>query len=163
MSADFGVAALAGLGGVVVMTVLMYIMVAFGFRVDIPYLIGTRYVNPDRSGMVYFIGFLLHLMIGILWGFIYTLLMIGMVESPNLMLGFLFGTAHGIFVGVLISTFADRHPHVGQDKAIPDPGMFGNRWGISVPFMIILLHIVYGLTMTYLYNMLYHPELMPAM
>lgn len=163
MSADFGIAAIAGLGGVVAMTIMMYILVGFGFRLDIPYILGSRFIHPGSNGKIYTVGILLHLLIGVLWGLIYTLLMIGMVQPPKWTLGLLFGAAHGFFVGVLLSTFADAHPHVGEHKAIPDPGMFGNKWGTSIPFLIILLHIAYGLTMTILYNQLYHPEFMPHM
>ncbi len=158
MSANFSVAALAGLGGALAMTVFMYILVAIGFRIDVLYLIGTRFVDPSDSGKAYTVGFILHLLIGIIWGLLYVLLMIGMVESPNWTLGLQFGAAHGLFVGVIISTFADSHPHVGPDKAIPDPGMFGNRWGISIPFIIVLLHVLYGFVMTVLYNQLYQPD-----
>jgi hypothetical protein len=158
MSANFGIAAIAGLGGALAMTIFMYILVAFGFRIDVLYLIGSRFVDPSDSGKVYTVGLIVHLLIGIIWGLIYVLLMIGMVEDPRWTLGIQFGVAHGLFVGVVISTFADSHPYVGPDKAIPDPGMFGNRWGKSIPFIIVLLHIVYGLAMTMLYNQLYQPE-----
>lgn len=161
MNANLLLSAFSGFVGAIAMLIAMYIFVGFGIQLDIPFLIGSRHTRPDQRGKAYALGILLFLLIGAIWGILYTIFMMGMVQTPKWTLGLLFGAAHGFFAGVLLSTYADSHPHVGPDKSIPDPGMFGNLWGISVPFLIILLHVIFGLVTTILYNQLYHPEYFP--
>lgn len=163
MTANLLYAVLSGLTGAVGMLILMYLIIAGGFRLDIPYLIGSRHVDPDHHGRTYTLGVALFLIIGVIWGVLYIILMMGMVEAPQWWLGMLFGAAHGFFAGVLLSTYADTHPLVGEEKLIPDPGMFGSRWGESIPFLIILLHVVFGLITILIYNQLYYSEYYPYM
>lgn len=163
MTANLLYAALSGLAGALAMLIPMYIFVGSGLSIDIPYLIGSHYTNPDQQGKVYSLGVILFLLIGGIWGVLYIIFMMAMVEAPQWTLGLLFGAAHGFFAGVLLSTYADNHPYVGEDKLIPDPGMFGNRWGTSIPFLIIFLHIIFGFVTVIVYNHFYHPEYFPHM
>jgi len=161
LTANLLLGALSGLFGAVVMTLCIYVLNKSGVHFDILYLIGTRFVDPRQKSKAYTVGTIVHLLIGALWGVLYIILIMGMSEIPRWTLGLLFGFAHGFFSGIILSTVADANPNVGNGKAISDPGMFGNRWGKSVPFYIFVVHMVFGLVTVISYNWMYISEMIP--
>jgi len=159
--ANLFLAAVSGLVGAIVLTVLVYIFSGVGIKMDIPYLLGTRFSKSDSKSQAYIVGIILFLLIGAFWGFFYVTLMMGLSELPSWEFGLLYGFGHGFFMGVIISTFADSHPKVGEGKLIPDPGMFGANWGALVPAAIIIAHMIFGVITIFTYNHIYHPVHMP--
>lgn len=156
MDANLWIAAKAGVTATVVMTLLIYLFKLGNINIDIPYLLGSRFNDPSNTGGVYTVGLFLHFLIGAFWGILYIFLMTGMALEPNWSWGMLWGFAHGIFMGVIMGTMARNHPHIGKDKALSDPGMFGNRWGPYVPYILLLIHVVYGLLVGYMYDYMFH-------
>ncbi len=154
MDANLLIAALAGLVGAVVITLLIYLLVKQGQKIDIPYLIGTRFADIGNKSKIYGIGITLHLLAGAGWGMLYVFLLTAMAVTPNWPAGILWGFAHGIFVGVLMSTLSENHPHVGEGRAIDEPGILGNRWGDLVPYWILGLHVIYGACTLFIYHRL---------
>ena len=152
MEANLLLAALAGLIGAVILTLLMYLLKIFGYNLDIPYLIGTRFVDINKRGKVFATGISLHLLIGAGWGVLYVILLTAMAVTPNWPAGILWGFGHGIFVGSMMGILADTHPHIGEDKPISIPGILGHRWGTLMPYWILALHIIYGVCTLAIYH-----------
>lgn len=152
MEANLFIAALSGFIGAIILTLLMYLLKVFGQNLDIPYLIGTRFIDIQKRSQVYAAGILLHLLIGAGWGVLYVVLLTAMRVTPNWPAGILWGFAHGIFVGAMMGILADTHPNIGQDKAIKDPGILGQDWGALMPYWILGLHIIYGVCTLSVYH-----------
>lgn len=144
MEANLLLAALSGFIGALILTILIYLLKMSGQNLDIPYLIGTRYVDIDNTGKVYTTGIILHLLIGAFWGVLYVVLLTAMVVTPNWPAGILWGFAHGIFVGAMMGIVAENHPQIGEDKPIKNPGIMGNEWGTLMPYWILGLHVIFG-------------------
>lgn len=154
MEANLIVAALAGLIGAIILTALIYLLRLFSQDLDIPYLIGTRFVGTENKSQIYVIGILLHLLVGAGWGVLYVILLTAMVVTPNWPAGILWGLAHGIFVGSMMGIIADTHPYMGEDKPIKSPGILGNKWGAAIPYWVLILHIIYGASTLLIYHQL---------
>ncbi|MGM0586906.1 MAG: hypothetical protein ACQETE_00685 [Bacteroidota bacterium] len=153
MEVYYGYAAAAGLVSAVVMMILIALVQVGGYRLDFPYLLGSRIVGVDNKVTTYTVGAVLHLLVGVFWGMLYVILMAGMNLTPNWPAGLLWGFAHGIFVGVLMSTATRKHPHVGEGQEIGDPGMLGRRWSPAMPYWVLVLHMIYGGVTLYLYHL----------
>lgn len=144
MEANLLMAALSGFIGAVIMTLLIYLIKLLGYELDIPYLLGTRFVNIENRKQVYTTGIILHLLIGAGWGLLYVVLLTAMVVPPNWPAGILWGFGHGIFVGAMMGILAEPHPYIGEDKPISDPGILGRKWGTAMPYLVLGLHIIFG-------------------
>ncbi|MEL7832382.1 hypothetical protein [Fodinibius sp. Rm-B-1B1-1] len=152
MEANLLVAAVAGLLGAIILTVLIYLLKLFGQDLDIPYLIGTRFVGIENKTQIYVVGITLHLLAGAGWGILYVILLTAMVVTPNWPAGILWGFAHGIFVGSMMGIIADTHPYIGEDKPIKSPGILGQQWSELMPYWILTLHIIYGACTLLIYH-----------
>jgi len=155
MAANLFEAALSGLSGAVIMTVLIYLFKAWGLSLDIPYLLGTRFVSTGNRTKAYLTGMTLHLLSGAVWGIVYVFFLTAMAITPNWPAGILYGFAHGIFIGVMIGILAQSHPLIGEGRPMEDPGMFGSRWGTGIPYVLLATHIVYGVSTLYIYHNLF--------
>lgn len=144
MEANLLIAALAGFIGALILTLLMYLLKICGHNLDIPYLLGSRFVDIEQRTKVYATGITLHLLTGAGWGVLYVILLTAMVVTPNWPAGILWGFAHGIFVGSMMGILADTHPYIGEDKPISHPGILGHRWSDLMPYWILGLHIIFG-------------------
>ncbi|SHF71121.1 hypothetical protein SAMN05443144_11250 [Fodinibius roseus] len=154
MEVNLFIAALAGFIGAIILTLFIYLLKLGGQNLDIPYLIGTRFVDITERSKVYVTGITLHLLIGAGWGVLYVILLRAMVVTPDWPVGMLWGFAHGIFVGTMMGILADTHPAIGSGKAIPDPGIMGRSWGPMIPYYVLSLHIIYGACTLGIYNYL---------
>ncbi len=153
MEANLFIAAVSGFLGAVILTLLIYLLNLFGQNLDIPYLIGTRFVNIENQTQIYLVGVTLHLIIGAGWGIFYVFLLTAMAVPPNWPAGILWGLGHGIFVGSLMGIIADTHPYIGENKPIKPPGILGQEWGTAIPYWILILHIIFGVcTLTIYYQ-----------
>ncbi|MDZ7771325.1 MAG: hypothetical protein U5K31_01040 [Balneolaceae bacterium] len=157
MEANLFIGALSGLAGAFILTLLIYLLGGMGVKIDIPYLLGSRFVDPSNRGGVYGLGVVLHLVAGAGWGVLYVFLLTAMGVHPDWPAGLLWGFAHGIFVGVIMGTLSQNHPHIGEGRALSDPGMMGRRWGAGVPYALLLLHMTYGAVTLITYDYLFTP------
>lgn len=144
MEANLLMGALGGLIGAVILTILIYILKAAGHNIDIPYLLGSRFLDINNTTGVYTLGIFLHLLAGAGWGILYVFMITAMAVTPNWPIGILWGFGHGIFVGVLMGILAENHPYIGEGKPISDPGILGSRWSDAIPYLILLLHVIFG-------------------
>lgn len=152
MESNLLIAALSGLIGAIILTLLIYLLKMFGQDLDIPYLIGSSFGDIENESKVYATGIILHLLIGAGWGVLYVILLTAMVVEPNWAAGILWGFAHGIFVGAMMGIIADTHPHIGENKPIEYPGIMGREWGTLMPYWILGLHIVFGVCTLSIYH-----------
>lgn len=152
MEANLFLAALAGFIGAIILTLLIYALKLAGLQLDIPYLIGTLFVNPRDKTQVYLTGILLHLLIGAAWGVLYVFLLTAMVVTPNWPAGILWGLGHGIFIGSMMGILAETHPAIGEGKPLKDPGIMGSSWGTLIPYCVLGLHIIYGASTLAIYH-----------
>jgi hypothetical protein len=151
MRVYFGYAAAAGAIGAVVMAMLIPLVKLGGYRLDFPFILGSRVVGISNNTTTYSVGLLLHLLMGAAWGILYAILLAGMNFTPNWPAGLLWGFAHGVFTGVLLSTTTRNNPHIGDGKTLPDPGMMGRRWSPAMPYWILVLHMIFGGITLFLY------------
>lgn len=149
--------AIAGLIGTAFMTLLMYILKAAGQKLDFPYLLGSRFVAIENKSKIYSIGLLLHFLAGAAWGAMYVLTLTAIGFEANWPAGILWGFAHGIFIGVVMSTIAEDHPNIGKGKAIEDPGILGSNWGVLMPYWILGLHVIFGIVTLISYQLMFNP------
>lgn len=152
MEVNLLVAAYSGLIGALILTVLIYILKWSGQKLDIPFLIGSRFIDVENRGKVYLVGNILHLLIGVGWGVLYVVLLTGLRIEPNWAAGILWGFAHGIFLGVMMGIISENHPQIGEGKPIEDPGILGRNWGPKIPYWILILHIIYGVSTLSIYH-----------
>lgn len=150
--ANLWYAAVSGFFGAIILTALMYVLKAVGQNLDLPYLLGSRFVDVQQRSRVYVTGIILHLLAGAAWGILYIILLTGLAVNANWPAGILFGFAHGIFVGVLIGNLTQNHPYVGEGKPISDPGILGSNWSNLMPYWILALHMIYGVTTLAIYH-----------
>lgn len=154
MAVNLLLAALAGIIGAAIMALFIYLFKAAGFNLDIPWLLGTRYVAIENLSKAYTIGMILHLLLGAFWGMFYVYSLIAMAVPPNWPAGIMYGVSHSIFIGAMIGILSSSHPHIGEGKAMSDPGMFGHQWGIGVTVELFIIHIIYGVsTLGIYYNL----------
>ena len=154
VEANLFLGAFAGLLGAVIMTILIYLLKAFDYDLDIPYLLGSRFLPIENRGSVYTLGIILHLLAGTGWGALYVFMITAMAVTPNWPIGILWGFGHGIFVGVLMGILSENHPHIGEGRAMSDPGIMGHRWGTAIPYLVLLVHVVFGASSMYIYHLM---------
>lgn len=152
-------AIIAGMIGSLVFTVLVYIIKAVSrnsnINVDIPFMLGSFVVDIDKKSKLYTVGIILNTIMGGLWGMIYVITMLGLSIPPIWQVGFLWGMAHGIISGVLVSTICQNHPYMGKGKEIPNPGILGSNWSEVNPYLYLSLHIIFAVVTIFIYQLAY--------
>lgn len=147
-----------GFGATLVLTTIMSASRALGWtRMDIPLLLGTMF-TPNRNKAVW-LGFVIHLMNGWIFGFIYA----GAFEAAaisNWWFGMLIGLVHASFVlsaGMLM--LPSIHPRMADNQRGPDPtrqleppGFLALNYGRQTPMATILAHLVYGGILGFFYG-----------
>lgn len=152
MEANLLLGALAGFIGAILLTLLIYLTKALGYEIDIPYLLGSRFMNIENTTSVYTLGVILHLIIGAFWGVLYVFMITAMAVTPNWPIGILWGFGHGIFVGILMGILSENHPNIGEGKLIENPGILGRKWGVAIPYIFLILHIIFGASSMAIYH-----------
>lgn len=147
-------AMVAGMIAAVLLVLLIRLLKAAGRNLDLPYLLGSYFVDISNRSKVYVAGTIIHIVIGGVWGFVYLVTMLGLSIEPTWVVGILWGFAHGIIAGVLMGTISQTHPYVGEGKPIPDPGILGSRLGTFEPYLVLGLHVIFGIVTIYVYSLL---------
>lgn len=152
MEANLALGAFSGFIGAIIITILMYLLKIWGQDLDIPFILGSIFVDIHNKAAVYTTGIITHLLAGAGWGIFYVFTIAAMGVTPNWPAGILWGFGHGIFVGVMMGTLAETHPYVGEDKPIKDPGILGHRWSELMPYWILGLHVIFGVSSLLIYH-----------
>lgn len=118
-------------------------------RMALPFILGTMF-SPDRK-RAEVAGFLLHLVNGWAFAFIYALVFerFGRAGAP---FGAGLGLAHGLVILlVLMPLIPEFHPRMATEEQGPDPtraleppGFLGLNYGRSTPLLALAAHVVFG-------------------
>ncbi|HEY1006765.1 MAG TPA: hypothetical protein VGD92_06280 [Sphingobacteriaceae bacterium] len=139
-----------GFGATLVLTVILAASRPLGLtRMDLPFLLGTL-ITADRDKAPWY-GFLIHLVIGWVFAFIYTYAF----SSAGLhtwWFGMTVSFVHGAFVlSVGLQLVAAFHPRMAQPyqgptptRQLEPPGYFALNYGRGTPAVTMLAHLVYG-------------------
>ncbi len=149
MEFDVESALIAGLIATAVMTVLMYLGRAMGMRLDLPRMLGLMFASSNNLLVVYVLGLILHFMIGAFFGLIYGWVFLNVPSTWPW--GGIFGALHGMLAGFFLGLMPTFHPRMGEDDPVEPPGLFGKNYGRMVPVGLVLLHIVFGLVVAWMY------------
>lgn len=153
MELDLGSAIWAGLVATLVMTVMMYIGKAMTKSpMDMPRMLGLMFTGPEHSGVVYTMGLIVHFMFGTLFGILYGWLFSTLGVEASWLWGGIFGFVHGIVAGFFIGMMPTMHPRMGPGKTLPSPGPFGKNYGSTTPMRLVVLHIVFGIVLGWIYT-----------
>ncbi len=149
---DWGSAIWAGIIATAVMTVLMYLGKAMGMPMDMSRMLGLMFVGPDSSGAVYGLGLVVHFMMGVVFAVVYALLFDAFGIDPNWLWGAVFGAVHGVIAGMAFGMMPAMHPRMGRGEVLEAPGPFGVNYGPVVPMGVLLLHVVFGAAVGWVYG-----------
>ncbi len=106
-------------------------------------LVGLPQVRATRLRRA--LGFLLHAIVGVAWGFVYAALWSAGVGSPDVTTGLLYGIAHWLVAGALIGLLSYLRPGM--------PGFYlRNLGGGNGFFGGLMAHAIYGLTVGLVYQ-----------
>ncbi len=150
---NWGSAIIAGLVATIVMSILMYMGKAMGMKMDMPRILGLMFVRPNHQGSVYTIGIILHLMMGVIFAIIYGALFNLLGIAANWFWGGVFGLIHGIVLGAMLPIMPSIHPRMGNSKVLPPLGAYASNYGSMMPVAWIMLHIIFGAVIGWLYTM----------
>lgn len=157
MEFDAGSALVAGLVATLVITVLMYVGKAVNAGIDMPRMLGLMFAGPDNIVVVYVLGLLVHFAMGAFFGLLYGWAFQNV--PPNWIWGGLFGAVHGMVAGFFMGMMPSIHPRMGEDmeaqkgdeEPFRPPGLFGKNYGLYIPVGFVLLHIIFGLVVGWMY------------
>ncbi len=151
MQIDWGSAVVAGLVATAVMTALMYMGKAMGMRMDMPRMLGLMFTGPDSTGVVYSLGVIAHFMMGVLFAIIYAALFSLLGIEASWLWGAVFGAVHGVMAGMAFGMMPAMHPRMGPGEVLAAPGPFGANYGSMIPVGVMMLHIIFGAVVGWLY------------
>jgi hypothetical protein len=118
-------------------------------RMSLPFMLGTMFTaSRDRAAMI---GFLVHLLAGWLFGFLYALAFESW-HRATWWLGAGIGLVHGLAVlVVLMPALPGFHPRMATEQRGPEPtreleppGFLALNYGRRTPLLTLLAHLVYG-------------------
>jgi hypothetical protein len=144
-------APIGGIAGTLILTTMLRAASELRItRIDLPFLLGTV-VTVDRRGAK-LIGYLVHVVIGLLFSLAYYVGFVGLGGSGWL-LGAGFGAIHGLFaVTVLVNVLLPVvHPRMGDSSSSVDsaalleaPGFLLLNYGRATPVVTLGAHVIYG-------------------
>jgi hypothetical protein len=152
----FDYAIVGGLVAALLMVIAMYAGRIMGLSTDMIRVLGLFVVSEDQPNLVYAVGFVLHFLMGAVFGIIYAILFHAVAAVPHsgiaALTGALFGVLHGLTIGALLGFMPRFHPRMGSGQALAVPGFFGHNIGIGTPVVLVLLHVVYGAAVGAIYG-----------
>jgi hypothetical protein len=139
-----------GMAATVVLTTISAAAQGLGLtRMNLPYMLGTLF-TPDRDKAKLY-GFMLHLVIGLMFSWIYVLIFESM-GAASWWRGVLLGVLHALFMLiVLMAILPGLHPRMASEQFGPTsarmlepPGFLALNYGIQTPVAVLIAHIVFG-------------------
>lgn len=146
----------AGAAGTIAMTAMMMMGTAIGMtRMNMGLMLGSMFAR--RRADAELIGWPLHLMMGLGFGFVYALLWLAFdpsEASDAWWYGLIFGAVHGFVAMVAMPMMSAMHPRAGaaptdvpgadESVALPRFGFGGTGFGAMTPLGIELGHLIFG-------------------
>jgi len=65
-----------------------------------PRMLGLMFAGPESAGLVFGLGLIVHVMMGVLFAIVYALLFAAFGIEANWLSGAIFGAGHGVLAGV---------------------------------------------------------------
>lgn len=149
-------AASVGLIGGAVMALVLYLGLAMSprqMRLNLFYIFGTMLLPRGNATMVYFLGAAAHAAVSVGLALFYALLFYWIFsEGSNLVVwGLLFGFVHWIVAGANLGMLGELHPLM-VNRELRRPGPFAVNYPRPTAAALLVLHLVYGLIVSWLYT-----------
>jgi hypothetical protein len=112
-------------------------------------------ITQTLSTAAWLIGFLIHLMIGGLFGLIYALGFERVTHSADWRAGIGIGALHTVFSGLLLAVVPSLHPLM--PRILEAPGVFLANLGPFAVVVFIAVHLGFGAMVGSLYGPVLHP------
>ena len=142
-------AIVAGLFGTVIFSMVLMMAPRMGMpNMDIVGMLGAMFGKENRL-----LGWIMHAMMGIVFGLIYAFLWSIGIGTPTWIGGLIFGAAHWLIVGIVMGMIPMMHVGIrrGEVKA---PGLWMTNNGGMMAFMGGLVgHIVFGIVTALVYSL----------
>lgn len=142
-------AIVAGLAGTAVMSMIMAVAPRMGMpKMAIWELMGSMF-DPQGNRTL---GWVAHLMMGVIFAVLYAGLWSVGVGSPSLAGGALFGLAHWLIVGLMMGGVPLMHAGIGAGRVIAPGFYMVNTGGLLATMGGAVGHIVYGIVVALVYS-----------
>lgn len=139
----------AGVFGAAIMSLLLAIARVWGMEANPSLLLGSM-ITRLMDSSTWFLGFLLHLAIGGVFGLIYGQIFERWLHRASASGGAAIGFIHAIIAGLLVGLAPVVHPLMPQTLAAP--GVFFTNLGTAAVIAFIVLHVLYGMLVGSLYE-----------
>ncbi len=137
-------AVIAGIVGTIAISLVMGLAPMMGMpKMDIVDMLSTMFGKPNRI-----LGWMMHLMMGVVFALIYTFLWSRGFGSATWLFGLIFGAVHWLVVGVVMAMIPIMHVGI-KNGDVEAPGMWMTNQGGMMAFVGGLMgHMVFGLVVT---------------
>ena len=153
MDLDVGEAIVAGLVGVGVMSVLLYMGIAMmpaQMKMNLFQILGTMMVPAGT--MAYVVGAMMHAMMSVLFGLIHGLLYVAFdIDSGYFGWCLAFGFGHWVVTGIGLGMLPIMHPAIKRG-GVQAPGFFAMSYPMMTAMGFFILHIVFGVVTALVYD-----------
>jgi len=142
-------AIVAGLAGTTVMSMVMAMAPLMGMpKMDIVGMLGSMFTQDGNTAL----GWMMHLMMGIIFGLMYAVLWSLHIGAATLVFGALFGIGHWLIAGLIMGGVPMVHAGV-KAGTVQAPGVYMMNNAGTMAFMGGLIgHVVYGLVVALVYG-----------
>ena len=143
-------AVIAGIAGTIAISMVMGLAPMMGMpKMDIVDMLSTMFGKPNKV-----LGWMMHLMMGVVFALIYAFLWSRGLGSSNWLFGLIFGAVHWLIVGVIMAMIPIMHVGI-KNGDVEAPGMWMTNQGGILAFVGGLMgHMVFGLVVTLVYNLI---------
>jgi len=140
-------AVISGILGTLAISMVMAAAPMMGMpKMDIVDMLSTMFGKPNRV-----LGWMMHLMMGVVFALIYAFLWSIGIGSPGWISGLIFGAAHWLVVGLMMAVIPIVHAGI-KNGDVEAPGMWMINQGGMLSFVGGLMgHIVFGLVVALIY------------
>lgn len=133
-------AAVAGVLGALAMTLAMFLFRLAGVNVNLESLLGSLIVPPGGLDP-WVMGFLIHVAVGAVAGFVYAVIFEMAVQQAGAVVGAGLGICHGLLAGLMMSGIPAMNPLALGAQSAPGPFLQNVSYG---PFVFLALHALFG-------------------
>ena len=143
-------AVISGIAGTIVISIVMGAAPMMGMpKMDIVDLLSTMFGKPNRV-----LGWMMHLMMGVVFALIYAFLWSIGIGSANWFFGLIFGAVHWLVVGVMMAMIPIMHVGI-KNGDVKAPGMWMTNQGGFMAFLGGLMgHMVFGLVVALIFRLI---------
>lgn len=146
----------AGLIGGAMMTLVLYVgifLVPDQIRMNLFYIFGTMNLLQADTARVYLVGSTVHAGMSVAFALLYALLFKLIFDAVDnvVIWGLLFGFIQWILVGASFGMMGRLHPLMVSQQ-LQDPGFYGKNYPRPTAVVLLVLYLLYGLIVGWLYT-----------